>query len=330
MAVARTWKTSPTLDGPHRIEDRDIPILNSVFSDAFTDRYRKDGMAGVRVPYLNPAVWRFAIADAGDGAMLWRDDRGNVAAFNVTHLSGTEGWMGPLAVHPDSQGRGAGKTIVSAGIQWLKRHKARVIGLETMPRTMDNIGFYSSLGMLPGHLTLTVTVDAAYAHRGAEPPAESVRVGSLHSSEADDVIAQCRKLSGRVLGGYDFTREIALTEELALGDTIALVQSDEVKAFAVAHSVPLVEGRVREELRVLKLVAEGDEAFDGLVTILADHARRSGTRRIALRMQGQYGSAYRRVIERGARVRWTDLRMSLDGFPETTPENGIILSNWEI
>jgi GNAT superfamily N-acetyltransferase len=330
MAVARTWKSSPTLDGPHRIEDRDIPILNSVFSDAFTDRYRKDGMAGVRVPYLNPAVWRFAIADAGEGAMLWRDDRGNVAAFNVTHLSGSEGWMGPLAVHPDFQGRGAGKTIVSAGIQWLRQERAAVIGLETMPRTMDNIGFYSSLGMLPGHLTLTVTIDAAYAHRGAEPPSGSVRLGSFHSSDAEEKIAQCRDLAGRVLAGYDFTREIELTEELALGDTIILTRSDEVKAFAVAHSVPLVEGRVREELRVLKLVAESDEAFDGLVTILADHARRSGTRRIALRMQGQYGRAYRRVIERGARVRWTDLRMSLDGFQERTPASGIVLSNWEI
>jgi len=100
MAVARTWRQQSPPDGPYRIQEIDIPVLNAVFSDAFTDRYRKDGMAGVRVPYLNPAVWRFAIADAREGAMLWRDDRGNIAAFNVTHLSGSEGWMGPLAVHP--------------------------------------------------------------------------------------------------------------------------------------------------------------------------------------------------------------------------------------
>ena len=330
MAVARTWRSSTPLDGPHRIEDRDIPVLNSVFSDAFTDRYRKDGMAGVRVPYLNPAVWRFAIADAGEGAMLWRDERGNVAGFNVTHLSGTEGWMGPLAVHPDFQGRGSGKTIVSAGIKWLRERKARVIGLETMPRTMDNIGFYSTLGMLPGHLTLTVTLDAVYAQRGGGPPVGAIRLGSLHASAADTALAQCRDLAGRVQPGYDFTREIELTEELALGDTIMLERADKVSAFAVAHSVPLVEGRVREELRVLKLVAESDDAFDALVTVLADHARRSGTRRIALRMQGQYGPAYRRVVERGARVRWTDLRMALDGFLEHAPAKGIVLSNWEI
>ena len=54
---------------------REIPALNAVFSEAFTERYRKDGMVGVRVPHLNPAVWKFAITDAEDGAMVWRNAR---------------------------------------------------------------------------------------------------------------------------------------------------------------------------------------------------------------------------------------------------------------
>jgi len=328
MAVARTWRQQPPPDGPYSIRESDIPLLNAVFSDAFTDRYRKDGMAGVRVPYLNPAVWRFAIADAREGAMVWRDDRDNIAAFNVTHLSGTEGWMGPLAVHPDFQSHGLGKIIVNTGMEWLKRQNAQVIGLETMPRTMDNIGFYSSLGMLPGYLTLTLTVDATYAPQSFQ--ARAVRLGSLPSADADSAIDQCRALSSSLLAGYDFSREIQLTEELALGDTLLAMTGDDIVGFAVAHSVPLVEGRAREELRVLKLVAASDADFDSLVTVLADHARRSGTRRVAVRVQGQYDSAYRNLIGRGARVRWTDLRMSADGYTEKRAERGGVLSNWEI
>lgn len=328
MAVARTWRQPPPPDGPYRIQESDIPLLNAVFSDAFTDRYRKDGMAGVRVPYLNPAVWRFAIADAREGAMVWRDDRDNIAAFNVTHLSGTEGWMGPLAVHPDFQSHGLGKIIVNTGVEWLKRQNAQVIGLETMPRTMDNIGFYSSLGMLPGYLTLTLTVDATYAPQSFQ--GRAVRLGSLPPSDTDSAIDQCRVLSSSLLAGYDFSREIQLTEELALGDTLLAMTGDDIVGFAVAHSVPLVEGRAREELRVLKLVAASDADFDSLVTVLADHARRSGTRRVAVRVQGQYESAYRNLIGRGARVRWTDLRMSADGYTEKRAERGVVLSNWEI
>jgi len=48
-------------------------------------------------------------------------------------------------------------------------------------------------------------------------------------------------------------------------------------------------------------------------------------------VQGQYGDVYRRLMARGARVRWTDLRMSAHEYAESRPANGgIVLSNWEI
>jgi GNAT superfamily N-acetyltransferase len=329
MSAVRTWRHARQPTGPHQIRDSDIADLNDVFSEAFTDRYRRDGLAGVRVPHLNPPVWRFAIADAGAGAMLWRDERGRVVAFNVAHLSGTEAWMGPLAVHPDHQGQGLGKIVVNSGFEKLRSGGAKVVGLETMPRTMDNIGFYSSLGMNPGYLTLTVTVDGVFA-----PPMTgrggTLRLGSLVADELESAVRECLSLTHSALPGYDFSREIQLTEELALGDTILLMDGSDIAAFALCHSVPLVEGRVREELRVLKLVARSDDDFDSLITALSDHARRSGTRRVALRMQGQYPAAYRRLMRRGARVRWSDLRMTLDGHAEPVPETGIVLSNWEI
>ena len=107
-------------------------------------------MAGVRVPFLNPAIWRYAIEDAGDGAVLWRDDRGKIAAFNMVHPSGNEGWMGPLAVRPDPAGR-PGQVDRDSRERLAPRDGMRMIGLETMPRTMDNIGFYSALGFVPGN-----------------------------------------------------------------------------------------------------------------------------------------------------------------------------------
>src|SRR5215213_4958649 len=213
MAVARTWRQPKQPGGPQQIRDSDISKLNDVFSESFTDRYRRDGMAGVRVPHLNPPVWRFAIADAGEGAMLWRDDRGNVVAFNVAHLSGTEAWMGPLAVHPDHQGHGLGKAVVGAGIEFLKAAGATVIGLETMPRTMDNIGFYSSLGLNPGYLTLTVTIDGVFA-APLNGRVRSVRLGGLTPDELDHSVKECKALTQSLLAGYDFSREICLTEEL--------------------------------------------------------------------------------------------------------------------
>jgi GNAT superfamily N-acetyltransferase len=200
MAVVRAWRQSKAPGGPHPIREADISDLNEVFSEAFTDRYRRDGMAGVRVPHLNPPVWRFAIADAGEGAMLWRDERGKVVAFNVAHLSGTEAWMGPLAVHPDHQGHGLGKAVVMAGVDLLRASGATVIGLETMPRTMDNIGFYSSLGMNPGYLTLTTTIDGVFSPE-MTGRLKATRLGSLASDDLDNAVNECRTLTQQILPG---------------------------------------------------------------------------------------------------------------------------------
>ena len=324
MVGSRNWRPAPRAQGPFEVRREDIPALNEVFSDAFTERYRRDGMVGVRVPFLNPAVWRYAIDDADGGAMLWRGVHGEIVAFNIAHRSGAEGWMGPLAVRPDAQGLGLGKAVVRAGVDWLRERGARVIGLETMPRTMDNIGFYSGLGFVPGRLTITVTIDAA---PGAEPP---VLLGRLPAAERAAAVAACRALADAQMEGYDFTREIEITDQLSLGDTVLLRERGEPAAFALCHTVPLVEGRSREELRVLKMVLSSEEQLEPLARALADYARRSGSRRVAFRVQGEYSGVYRRLLEMGGRVRWTDLRMTVAGHAEPRPRGGVVLSNWEI
>jgi GNAT superfamily N-acetyltransferase len=113
------WRPDRSLRGPDRPTLKEIEPLNRVFADAFTDRYSRDGLVGVRVPHLNALVWRYALEDAGDGAMIWRDADGQLVAFNMVHQSGHEGWMGPLAVRPDRQGEGLGSTMVRLGIDWL-------------------------------------------------------------------------------------------------------------------------------------------------------------------------------------------------------------------
>jgi GNAT superfamily N-acetyltransferase len=324
MVGARSWRSLPPIDGPFPARLDEIAALNVVFSDAFTERYRRDGMVGVRVPNLNPQVWRYAIEDAAAGAMVWRDSRGDIAGFNMVHRSGVEGWMGPLAVRNEYQGSGTGKEIVERGVAWLTQEGARVIGLETMPRTMDNIGFYSRLGFAPGRLTVTLTLDAASADRAPE------LLGRLATRDRDDQLVAARTLLGTLLPGYDFTRELELTDSLSLGDTVLLRRGGELAGFALCHTAPLVEGRVREELRVLKLVLADETFLDPMLRALCDFARRSGTRRVAFRVQGEYDALFRRLVALGARVRWTDLRMSLAGYAEARPAQGIVLSNWEI
>lgn len=324
MATSRSWRPAHILEGPFPARLDEIEELNQVFSESFTERYRRDGMVGVRVPFLNPAVWRYAIRDAADGAMVWRGERDEIVGFNIVHRSGVEGWMGPIAVRSENQGVGAGKEIVRKGVEWLKVHGASVIGLETMPRTMDNIGFYSALGFAPGKLTLTMTVDATYSERAGS------LFGRLSAGDKDDAAGQCRQLVSSLLPGYDHTREIVLTDELALGDTLLLYKKDRLVGFALCHTAPLVEGRPREDLRVLKLALEDLSHLDEMTRLLSDLARRSGTRRVSIRVQTEYEAAYQRLIALRARIRWSDLRMSHLDSAERRAARGMVLSNWEI
>lgn len=313
------------LQGPEQAGPGDIAAINQLFSEAFTDRYQRDGLVGMRVPPLNPAVWRYALEDAGEGAMIWRDGVGGIEAFNIAHVSGVEGWMGPLVVRPGLQDRGAGGEIVRAGIEWLKRQGVRVIGLETMPRTVENIGFYSRLGFLPGHLTISLTRPAARSRVvGAS------RLGN-HSGQREALVESCRELTNLCADGVDFSRELALTAELELGDTTLLERGGRLAGFAVWHAVPLAAGRTAEDLRVLKLVAEDTAALEALLDALRGEAAERRLDRVTVRAQGACHQAFAMMIDRGFRVQWTDLRMTLRGYAEPPAHGGaVVFSNWEI
>jgi GNAT superfamily N-acetyltransferase len=320
------WLPDREIYGPDRPTMRDIDALNRIFSEAFTDRYRRDGMSGVRVPHLNPAIWRYALEDAGDGAMVWRDADGELCAFNFVHLSGKEGWMGPLAVRPDRQGAGFGKELINEGIAWLKNRGAATIGLETMPRTIENIGFYSRLGFIPGHLTVTLVRDLA------RRPALHPEVLSTAGPARAERLKACRDLTQRVMPGADFSRELMATADLRIGDTLLFRSSGgELGGFALYHTAPLAAGRPQEELRVLKLVARDGDAFERLIAAAEAAALAADIRRVSLRSQTAFGDPYLRLIRLGYRAHWTDLRMTLAGYGETqVPSGAVVWSNWEI
>jgi len=304
--------------GPAVATGADIEELNRVFSEAFTERYHRDGMRSVRVPVLNPAVWHYAFAVAGEGAMLWRDEAGAIVGFNMAHLWGAEGWMGPLAVRTDWQGRGLGRRIVREGIGYLKRRGAKVIGLETMPRTVENIGFYSGIGFRPGHLTLTMSLDVSEG--------EAID-GSTMSAGA---VAACRELTDAVRPGSDYSREIAETQRLDLGDLTVVPEHGAIRGFALWQHAALAPSRAAEDLRILKLVAADFGALRRLIEVVGGRARGLGIDRVSVRCETREAAAYAELLAMGFKVQWTDLRMTLDGYAETPSGAGVAFSNWEI
>jgi len=194
-----------------------------------------------------------------------------------------------------------------------------------MPRTVENIGFYGRLGFAPGYLTVTMTRDLAT--RGHAAPS---LLSQRPAAAQEAATAAAARLVAALGPGPDFTREILLTAQLGLGDTTLVDGSDGLDAFVLWHSAPLAEGRPKDELRILKLAARDERAFAAALVATEAAAARAGIRRVAIRCQTRYETAFRHLIERGYRVRWTDLRMTCEGYPEPHAGVGVLFSNWEI
>jgi hypothetical protein len=194
-----------------------------------------------------------------------------------------------------------------------------------MPRTVDNIGFYSQLGFLPDHLTITLQRERL-RHAGSAAEAGA----ALGPDQRAGVFADCLAVTERVAPGVDFSREIALTLELGLGD-VSMLRSPggALRGFALWHTAPLAQGRMRDELRVLKLVAADSPTAIELLGAVEREAATQGLSRVAVRCQTRHAELYAALIADGYRVQWTDLRMTLGGMHEGD-RRGVMLSNWEI
>lgn len=230
--------------------------------------------------------------------------------------------MGPLAVRPDRQGAGLGRQVVLAGIAWLRENGATTIGLETMPRTVENIGFYSQLGFLPGHLTVSLT-------RSPDTGSATVCTRISRDPAGATALTACEDLLDAVMPGVSFRREFRLTADLALGDATLYRREGALAAFALWHAAPLAQGRPREDLRVLKLVAADVDAMLKVLSGVGAAAEEEGTERVTVRCQTRQATAYAALIAGGWQAHWTDLRMSLTGREERAPV-GVCFSNWEI
>ena len=322
------WRPDRSVRGPDRPTARDIEPLNRVFAEAFTDRYSRDGLVGVRVPQLNPLVWRYAIEDAGDGAMVWRDADGQLVAFNMVHRSGTEGWMGPLAVRPDRQGEGLGSTMVRRASIGSGARAPRPSGWRPCRGRWTTSASTAGSGLVPG---------APHGHAGPRRAAPVAAAGAAELlSAAGPAVGRGGSRSAassptRCCRAWTSPGSSRSPASSAIGDTTLVRDGDELIGFALWHSTPLAAGRPKDELRVLKLVARGSPG-------LRPAARRAARPRPPPSGSGGSPSAARPSSwrptcgwsSRGYRVHWTDLRMLLPGQPPRPARDGIVMSNWEI
>jgi ribosomal protein S18 acetylase RimI-like enzyme len=101
---------------------------------------------GLTRPWNDPAA-DIALARRGPGSavLVGRDGNAIVATAMVGH-DGHRGWVYYVAVDPNRQGKGLGRTIMAAAEDWLRAAGVPKLQLLVRPENSGVAAFYQSIG----------------------------------------------------------------------------------------------------------------------------------------------------------------------------------------
>jgi len=256
------------------------------------------------------------------------DDR--VVGLIFSRTWGGVGWFGTFAVLPEYQGRGVGKQLIGASLEYLRRDANRVIGLETMPESPYNLGLYLRRGFqarLPTLLLSKVLEQSPVDN--VDFPCWSVADAGTRKRWLDDL----REATGRIYPRLDYAKEITSTARHGLGETLML--TDGARAVGIG-TVWLTSSREGwgEELASVQVLAlhpahTNAETFRALLDATETLARAHGKQKLTLPVNGGHAWALERLLGWGYRVERAMVRMVLKGTDEgPSTDNCVNLSRW--
>lgn len=123
-----------------------LTIRSAVASDEpeVIDLWRACGLV---TSYNDPATdFRFALNGACSDVLVGLGEDGRVQGSVMVGHDGHRGWLYYVASHPDARGLGIGRSLVTAGEEWLRHRgvkKAQLLVRETNTKV---VSFYEHLG----------------------------------------------------------------------------------------------------------------------------------------------------------------------------------------
>jgi ribosomal protein S18 acetylase RimI-like enzyme len=148
---------------------RDHAEVLAVDTAAFAPFWRLD-QAGLAEALTATTSVHFQVARAGDA----------IVGYAVCGRAGSRGYVQRLAVHPASQGRRIGATLLYDGLRWLRRWGARDALVNTQEGNRRSLRLYHQAGFVlqaDGLAVLQIDLDDPAPGRAAEPAGRAARGG---------------------------------------------------------------------------------------------------------------------------------------------------------
>ncbi|MFW2489100.1 GNAT family N-acetyltransferase [Clostridium chromiireducens] len=212
-----------------------------------------------------------------------------VVGFNFIHIWGDFGWVGPFGVHPEYQGRGIGRALINETIRILKEeYKVSTIGLNTMPESQYNVGFYMGLDFAPLKLSLGLKKEITSLEVKRYVSLNNINVNEIDiSNEKSYLIIEeyLKSLSDYICRNFDLTSELHLIREEAFG-TIFTLESDEKICGIIICYTKAVRGILSENLQIKLAVIDGKvnykEALDITIDFCTKYAQKNNYKSISI------------------------------------------------
>jgi ribosomal protein S18 acetylase RimI-like enzyme len=258
------------------------------------------------------------------------EENGRMVGFIFSRTWGGVGWFGTFAVLPEFQGRGIGKQLIAASLEYLRQDPARVIGLETMPESPYNMGLYLRQGFearLPTFYLDGVLAGSPTGHSSL------VRWSSTDPGTRARWLADLREASGEIQPALDYSKEILSTAQHSLGETLVLCEGRRAIGFSTVWLTASREGWGDELAIVQTMALHPDHTSDGTLRALLDGsealAHAHDKEILIIPANGRHTWAMGRLLARGYRVSRAMIRMALKGTGAGVSVDGYVnFSRW--
>jgi GNAT superfamily N-acetyltransferase len=210
------------------LED-EIPTAERIYREAFSTHLEIPDPAE-----FTPGAELIGFRWRKDPARVYAAERdGELVGTNVATNWGSVGVFGPLTVRPDLWNAGIGRRLIDAAVTGLEDSGCRHLVLFTFPDSPKHVGLYQRYGYWPRFLTAITerSLDDAPVAR-----ASWVGYSAVPDDERQELLGGCRDLTEEVYAGLDLSAEIEALAAQAAGETVVLLGSAGVDAFALCHA----------------------------------------------------------------------------------------------
>lgn len=286
-----------TTEGDVRIrplEERDLDAADEIMRVAFGTHLGAPNPVEV---FGDAEFVRTRYRAAPDAAFCAELD-GEVVGSNFATRWGSFGFFGPLTVRPDLWGRGIATRLMDPVVELFDEWEVRHAALFTFPESTKHVGLYNKFGFWPQQLNPVLGKDVPAATTA--PSYESFST----ATDRDAWLQRSCELTGAIYEGLELEREILAVDDQGLGETILLVEDEELTGFAVCHCGPGSEAGSGACYVKFAAVAPGygaEERFHQLLEACEDLAASRGLHRLMAGVNTARHSAYRALLARGYR-----------------------------